>query len=104
MLGDEPVDPFDRPLDTAQRSGRPLEAERAQELDACGAPGRYSPVRPHEVPGSTLVVLRERSEEGLGSLVLERQERDAPVAVEGCGGTRREAAEASTSVVQQHRS
>jgi hypothetical protein len=50
MLGDEPVDLFDRALDAARRTGDPLVADRPQELDAYRAAGRDAPVGPDEVP------------------------------------------------------
>jgi hypothetical protein len=54
------------------------------------------------VPRREPFLLGERGDERLRRFVVERQQRDALAPVEGRDGTRREAAEPSTSVVEEH--
>ena len=56
-----------------------------------------------ETPARDALVLRERREQGRCGVVVERQDRKAPGAVEADDDTRRPAAEASARVVQEDR-
>jgi hypothetical protein len=77
-------------------------AERPKQLDSCGAAGRDAAVRTDEVPGGEPLVLGKRLEERVGCRILERQQGEPSAMVKSCDGTRREAAEASASVVEEH--
>lgn len=85
MPGDEPI----------QRVGQ------AATHDAV-ADGR--PVALHEPPARVALVLWEGIEQSGRRRIVERQEREAPPAVDSDDDTRRPAAEASACVVEQHRS
>ena len=85
MPGDEPI----------QRVGQPA---------AHDAVADRRPVALHEPPARVALVLWEGSSKRLRRRIVERQEREAPPAVESDDDTRRPAAEASARVVEQHRS
>jgi hypothetical protein len=78
-------------------------AERPKQLDSRGAAGRDAAVRTDEVPRGEPLVLGKRLEERVGCRIVERQQREPSGMVESCDGTRREAAETSASVVEEHR-
>lgn len=77
-------------------------AEGAKQLDSRGATRRDAAVGPDEVPGSAPVALRERSQQRPRRGIFERQQCEPPTLVEPGDGTRREAAEASAPVVEEH--
>lgn len=103
MPGDERVELFERSLEPLCRPCRPHVAEHPQEVDTRTGAGRDLPVRPDEVPGRKPFLGGERSEQHVRRVVIERKQGEPAVAVGGCDGTRREATEASASVVKQHR-
>jgi hypothetical protein len=102
VLRDERVQPLDPPLDTASSTGRPLVAERVQQVDARGGARRDLALGPDEMPRSEALLLGHQGDECRRRLVLERQQPDSLTAVEGRDGTRREAAEPSASIVEDH--
>ncbi len=79
-------------------------AERLEQLSARRPARRGATARPDEVPGRESFVLGQWLEERRGCVVRERQEGEAATTVDGCDGTRREAAETSAAVEEDDRS
>jgi len=104
MPGHEPVEPLDRPGGVPGCTRQARVAERLEQFDSGHAAGRCPTVPMNEVPGRKLLRLGQRLEQRLGGRILERQQRDATAPIEPSDGTRREPAQPSTAVVQQHRS
>jgi hypothetical protein len=77
-------------------------AERLEQLGAGRTARRGAPARPDEVPGREPLVRGQWLEERRGCVVRERQEGEAATTVDGCDGTRREAAETSAAVEQDN--
>lgn len=102
MRGDEAVQPLDRPCGPSGERGGSLVAERSEELDSRLTARGDVAVRLGEVPGGEPLRLSHRREQRFGRRILERKERHVSVPVEPSGDTRREAAQPSATVVQQH--
>jgi hypothetical protein len=66
------------------------------------APRRKPPARSSEVPAREALWLRDCGEQRLGLVVLEREEREPFRPIDESDDTRREAAEPSAGVVEQH--
>jgi hypothetical protein len=84
-----------------------LDGSRGAEIDeegnaAAAITGDGRAVATHEPPASASLVRRNRCEQALGFLVLERNESEITVAIEPDGDPRRPPAELSPAVVQQH--
>jgi len=91
----------DRPPGGGSRYARI--AERLDQLYPGGGARRAAAVRTDETPRCEPLLPRYRREQRFGVRVVERQKRDLSASVEPRDDTRREAAEASAAVVQQHR-
>jgi len=104
MPGHKAVEARDRPGDVRGRPRPVRVAEHVKQFDSRCAAGRGPRVRMDDVPGRKTLRLGQRFEQRLGGRILEREQRDAAVPIEPSDGTRRESAQPSTAVVQQHRS
>ena len=98
MPRDEPVERLER--QRRERRGRPPPPERPRERRQPRAARGAAAVRGHEVPGRA--PQRRVGEDGGGRRVVEGQEREPLLAIEARDGTRREAAQASAAVVEEH--
>jgi len=104
VVCDERIEPLDRACETRCGLRDPAVAECVEQIDPCAAAGRDRPLGPGEVPRGEALLLRQRRKERRCGVVLERQEGQPPLSVDCRDGPRREAAEPSASVVQEHRS
>jgi hypothetical protein len=79
-----------------------LVPEGVQQVDARCGPRRDPAVGSDEVPRREALVLGERSDQRFRGVVLEREQADPAVEIGGRDGTRREPAEPSAAVVEEH--
>jgi len=82
---------------------RPCERRRPEELHAPGAVSGDATVGRREVPALATLILGQGGEEPCRLRVVQGQERELVATVEPCDDTRREPAEPSACVVQEHR-
>lgn len=89
---------MDRAEQLADGSGRAEVDEEGNAAAAITGDGRA--VAAHEPPAPTSIVRRNRCEQAVGFLVLDRNEREIALAIESDGDPRRPAAELSPAVIQ----
>jgi len=82
---------------------RCTKAERVEEIGECATPRRHAAVGQRQVPRHEALVLGQWLEQRGRIGVVERQQRDPFVTIDGRDATRREAAEPSAAVVQENR-
>jgi len=77
-------------------------AKQPEQVDPGAAARRHTAIRADHMPRGFAFARLERRQERRGRRILERHQRDPSTVVEPRNDTRRESAEASAAVVEEH--